>query len=376
MSSSCWVAAAFVLTLVMPVSGAAVFRRQASGRGGAIGPRLSQESRHQPEPRQPAPAQRSFCRLQRRRCASGRLFSTTSCGHGAGLLQMPHALPPGSQRHGQDAAPGGFRPRQRLRHRRRQHRSGGHAGGRRGGKSALPGVARQARRRDRVCISSPGSRPRLPISPAATGFNYVRMPGPDGKMDQFAHSSVIMIATPDGRMSKYLFGIDYQPRDVRLAVIEASNHHIGSVSDLILLYCCNYSPSAGKYTVSDPAGDGPGRNGLSLYAGGAALRPLPQAKENRHPRVSSRPGIPQRNQGNRCHPHPRPCFSGEGQCARGSILTVSYSAEPGPAKSRCPCRDPTYVTLSQEPLSYTHQSLQDQEAGALPSLLHRSEVVN
>ncbi len=85
---------------------------------------------------------------------------------------------------------------------------------------------------------------------AATGFNYVRIPGPDGKMDQFAHSSVIMIATPDGRMSKYLFGIDYQPRDVRLAVIQASNHHIGSVSDLILLYCCNYSPSAGKYTVS------------------------------------------------------------------------------------------------------------------------------
>jgi protein SCO1/2 len=85
---------------------------------------------------------------------------------------------------------------------------------------------------------------------SATGFNYVRVPGPDGKMDQFAHSSVIMIATPDGRMSKYLFGIDYQPRDVRLAVIQASTHHIGSVSDLILLYCCNYSPTAGKYTVS------------------------------------------------------------------------------------------------------------------------------
>ncbi len=84
----------------------------------------------------------------------------------------------------------------------------------------------------------------------ATGFNYVRMAGPDGKMDQFAHSSVIMIATPDGRLSKYLFGIDYQPRDLRLAVIQASTHHIGSLSDMILLYCCNYSPSAGKYTVS------------------------------------------------------------------------------------------------------------------------------
>jgi protein SCO1/2 len=84
----------------------------------------------------------------------------------------------------------------------------------------------------------------------ATGFHYVRVPGPDGKMDQFAHSSVIMIATPDGRMSKYLFGVDYQSRDVRLAIISASTKHIGTLSDLVLLYCCNYSPSQGRYTVA------------------------------------------------------------------------------------------------------------------------------
>jgi protein SCO1/2 len=85
---------------------------------------------------------------------------------------------------------------------------------------------------------------------AATGFHYVRTPGPDGKMDQFAHSSVIMIATPDGRMSKYLSGIDYQPRDVRLALVEASNRHIGTLTDMILLYCCNYVPMQGRYTVA------------------------------------------------------------------------------------------------------------------------------
>ncbi len=85
---------------------------------------------------------------------------------------------------------------------------------------------------------------------AATGFHYVRVPGPDGKMNQFAHSSVIMIATPDGRMSKYLSGVEYQPRDVRLALLEASNHRIGSLTDLILLYCCNYTPSQGRYTVA------------------------------------------------------------------------------------------------------------------------------
>jgi len=84
----------------------------------------------------------------------------------------------------------------------------------------------------------------------ATGFHYVRVPGPDGKMDQFAHSSVIMIVTPDGRMSKYLSGVEYQPRDVRLAVIQASNHKIGSLSDIVLLYCCSYSPSQGRYTVA------------------------------------------------------------------------------------------------------------------------------
>jgi len=85
---------------------------------------------------------------------------------------------------------------------------------------------------------------------SAIGFHYVRVPGPDGKMDQFAHSSVIMIATPDGRMSKYLSGVEYQPRDLRLALVEASDRKIGSLNDLVLLYCCNYSPSQGRYTVA------------------------------------------------------------------------------------------------------------------------------
>ena len=84
----------------------------------------------------------------------------------------------------------------------------------------------------------------------ATGFHFVRVPGPDGKMDQFAHSSVIMFATPDGKMSKYLAGIEYQPRDLRMALLEASEKKISNPVDLLILYCCNYSPTAGKYTVS------------------------------------------------------------------------------------------------------------------------------
>jgi protein SCO1/2 len=95
-----------------------------------------------------------------------------------------------------------------------------------------------------------GSQPSITELTQTIGFHYVRVPGPDGKMDQFAHSSMILIATPDGRMSKYLFGVDYQPRDVRLALIQASAKKIGSLTDVILLYCCTYSPIQGRYTVA------------------------------------------------------------------------------------------------------------------------------
>lgn len=95
-----------------------------------------------------------------------------------------------------------------------------------------------------------GSQPSINAVSGSTGFHFVRVPGPDGKMDQFAHSSVIMFATPDGTLSKYLAGIDYAPRDLRMAVLEASEKKISNPVDLLILYCCNYSPSSGRYTVS------------------------------------------------------------------------------------------------------------------------------
>lgn len=95
-----------------------------------------------------------------------------------------------------------------------------------------------------------GTQPSIDALTHATGFHYVTVQGPDGKMDQFAHSSVIMVATPSGRLSKYFSGIQYVPRDLRLALVDASNHKIGSAADLFLLYCCSYSPSSGRYTVS------------------------------------------------------------------------------------------------------------------------------
>jgi protein SCO1 len=95
-----------------------------------------------------------------------------------------------------------------------------------------------------------GSQPSIDALTGATGFHYVRVQGPDGKMDQFAHSSVILVATPDGRLSKYFAGIQYVPRDLRLAMVDASDHKVGSAADLFLLYCCSYNPSSGRYTVS------------------------------------------------------------------------------------------------------------------------------
>jgi protein SCO1/2 len=84
----------------------------------------------------------------------------------------------------------------------------------------------------------------------ATGFRFVRIPGPDGQMDQFAHPTVIMFATADGRLSKYIAGADYQSRDLRLAIMDASQHKISNPEDLILLYCCSYDPVSGKYSVA------------------------------------------------------------------------------------------------------------------------------
>ncbi|MGI4826676.1 MAG: SCO family protein [Janthinobacterium lividum] len=95
-----------------------------------------------------------------------------------------------------------------------------------------------------------GKQPSIDAISAATGFHYVLVPGPDGKLDQYAHSSVVMFATPEGRLSKYLSGIDYPPRDLRLALLGASAHKISNPVDLLILYCCSYNPVVGKYSVS------------------------------------------------------------------------------------------------------------------------------
>ena len=77
----------------------------------------------------------------------------------------------------------------------------------------------------------------------AVGFHYVH----DQATGQYAHATGIMIATPDGRLAKYLYGIEYSPRELRLALVDASAGRIGNPVDRILLYCYHYDPATGKY---------------------------------------------------------------------------------------------------------------------------------
>jgi protein SCO1 len=80
----------------------------------------------------------------------------------------------------------------------------------------------------------------------AVGFGYKW----DDQTQQFAHAGAIMILTPDGRMSKYLYGIDYAPRDLKLAIVESSENKIGSPVDQLMLYCFHYNPATGKYGLA------------------------------------------------------------------------------------------------------------------------------
>jgi protein SCO1 len=77
----------------------------------------------------------------------------------------------------------------------------------------------------------------------AVGFHYVY----DETTGLYAHASGIMVATADGRLAKYLYGIDYAPRDLRLALVDASAGRIGTPVDRVLLYCYHYDPKTGKY---------------------------------------------------------------------------------------------------------------------------------
>ena len=78
-----------------------------------------------------------------------------------------------------------------------------------------------------------------------TGFRYAY----DAKSDLFAHGAAIMVLTPQGKISHYFYGVEFSARDLRLALVEASQGKIGTATDQILLFCFHYDPSQGKYSA-------------------------------------------------------------------------------------------------------------------------------
>ena len=94
-----------------------------------------------------------------------------------------------------------------------------------------------------------GQRPAIDAVTNAVGFGYVRVPGPDGKLSQFAHASSIEIVTPEGKLAQYYLGVEYSPKDMLLGLIDASGNKIGSPVANILTYCYHYDPQTNKHSL-------------------------------------------------------------------------------------------------------------------------------
>jgi protein SCO1/2 len=88
-----------------------------------------------------------------------------------------------------------------------------------------------------------GDKAQIDAVADAVGFRYAF----DERTNQFAHASGVMVATPAGKLSRYFYGIEYAPRDLKLALVESSEGKIGSAVDKIILYCYHYDPTTGKY---------------------------------------------------------------------------------------------------------------------------------
>jgi protein SCO1/2 len=78
---------------------------------------------------------------------------------------------------------------------------------------------------------------------SAAGFSYRW----DERTGQFAHVSGILVATPEGRLSRYFYGVEYSPKELRLALVESGEGRVGSAIDELLLYCFHYNPESGRY---------------------------------------------------------------------------------------------------------------------------------
>jgi protein SCO1/2 len=90
-----------------------------------------------------------------------------------------------------------------------------------------------------------GDQPSIDALTNVAGFHYAY----DSSIRQYAHAAAILVLTPDGRIDRYFYGVQYPARDVRLGLVEASEGKIGTLTDHALLYCYQYDPMTGKYGV-------------------------------------------------------------------------------------------------------------------------------
>ncbi len=88
-----------------------------------------------------------------------------------------------------------------------------------------------------------GSTDSINALTKAVGFQYQY----DAKTNQYAHATAIMVLTPQGRISRYFYGVDFPPKDLRMGLVEASQGKIGNAVDAVLLFCYHYDPETGKY---------------------------------------------------------------------------------------------------------------------------------
>ncbi len=88
-----------------------------------------------------------------------------------------------------------------------------------------------------------GSAESINALTKAVGFQYQY----DPKINQYAHATAIMVLTPQGHISRYFYGVDFPPKDLRMGLVEAADNKIGNLTDQVLLYCYHYDPATGKY---------------------------------------------------------------------------------------------------------------------------------
>jgi protein SCO1 len=91
-----------------------------------------------------------------------------------------------------------------------------------------------------------GTQASIDAVTEAAGFSYRW----DEKSNQYAHAAGVMVATPEGKMSRYMYGIDYSPKDLKFGVMESAQSKVGTAAEQLLLYCYHYDPSTGKYGLA------------------------------------------------------------------------------------------------------------------------------